>query len=781
MNILIIGGSGFIGKNLLTTISERENINVSTISYQLEEDEIFKNIKGMEFIIHLAGVNRSKNSSDFYEGNVNITEKICNANIRYFKESGIKVPIIFTSSIHADQVNHYGKSKAKAEEILKRLNKTYKVPVYILRLPNVFGKWCKPNYNSFVTTIFYNIARDISIDYVNTKKSLKLLYIDDLVNLILNIIDKKKIKIISHNYVEIENIYSAKLTDILNIINKFKDANNSLILDGVGEGLTKALYSTYLSYLPKEKFEYTLKHNKDERGLFVEFFKTTNSGQFSFFTAKPNITRGEHYHNSKSEKFIVCQGKARFCFKNLENDDTHTIYSSADEFKVINSIPGWVHSITNVGNENLIVLLWGNELFDKNNPDTFYHPLDASKVTESFESVKKRIKEEESNLSGEFGMKKLKILTILGTRPEIIKLSRIINKLDLYSDQIIVHTGQNYDFELNQIFFKELMVRKPDYFLDCASDSDSTAKTIGNIISSVDDVLEKEVPDAILVLGDTNSCLSVISAKRRKIPIFHYEAGNRCFDKRVPEEINRIIVDHTADINLTYSDIARQYLIKEGLPPDQIIKIGSPMREVLNFYSKNIEKSTIIEELELTKFKYFVVSAHREENIDSKNGIFKLAEMLNDIASKYSYPLIFSTHPRTQKKLKECNLILNPLIKCLKPMGLKDYLNLQINSKLVLSDSGTITEESSILNFPALNLREAHERPEGMEEGSVMMVGLNKERVFQGINILEKQLRGNSRNIHIIKDYSPDNVSDKILRIIHSYTDFVNRVVWKKY
>ena len=345
----------------------------------------------------------------------------------------------------------------------------------------------------------------------------------------------------------------------------------------------------------------------------------------------------------------------------------------------------------------------------------------------------------------------------------------------------MVHTGQNYDYELNQVFFDDLGIKKPDYFLNSAEESVSVANTIGNIISAVDEVLGELLPDALLVLGDTNSCLSVIAAKRRKIPIFHMEAGNRCFDQRVPEEINRKIVDHTADINLTYSAIAREYLLREGLPPDQIIKTGSPMYEVINFYRPQINKSKILDKLKIEKEGYFVVSVHREENIEINKSFLKLADLLNRIAEKYGLPVIVSTHPRTQKRISAESLVFNPLVKLHKPLGFFDYINLQINAKAVLSDSGTINEESSILNFPALNLREAHERPEGMEEGAVMMVGLDLERVIQGLSIIENQTRGDNRKLNIVQDYSVANVSDKIVRIIYSYTNYINQKVWRKY
>lgn len=376
-------------------------------------------------------------------------------------------------------------------------------------------------------------------------------------------------------------------------------------------------------------------------------------------------------------------------------------------------------------------------------------------------------------------MKKFKVMTVVGTRPEIIRLSRVIARLDEHCDHILVHTGQNYDYELAQIFFDDLGIRKPDHFLSAAGVSG--AETIGKVIIAVDAVLAEEKPDAMLVLGDTNSCMSVLPAKRRKIPTFHMEAGNRCFDMRVPEEINRRIVDHTADINLTYSSIARDYLLREGLPPDMVIKTGSPMNEVLSYYRNRIEQSDVLERLELETGNYFVVSAHREENIDSERNYVKLVSLLNTVAETYDMPVIVSTHPRTQKRIDVAESSFNPHIRLMKPLSFTDYNNLQINAKAVLSDSGTINEESSILNFPALNLREAHERPEGMEEAAVMMVGLESERVLQTLAILDTQSRGNQRVMRLVSDYGMPNVSEKVVRIIHSYTDYVNRVVWKQY
>jgi UDP-N-acetylglucosamine 2-epimerase (non-hydrolysing) len=375
-------------------------------------------------------------------------------------------------------------------------------------------------------------------------------------------------------------------------------------------------------------------------------------------------------------------------------------------------------------------------------------------------------------------MKKIKVMTIVGTRPEIIRLSRVIHKLDQYTDHILVHTGQNYDYELNEIFFNDLEIRKPNYFLEAAGAS--VAETIGQIITKIDPVLEREQPEAVLILGDTNSCLSAIPAKRRKIPIFHMEAGNRCFDQRVPEETNRKIVDHVSDINLTYSAIAREYLLREGVPPDRVIKTGSPMFEVLHYYEEKINGSQIIKQLHLSERDYFVISAHREENVDAEINFTKLTNLLNGLAETYGKRMIVSTHPRTRKRFETKGVTLHKHVELLKPLGFFDYINLQKNAFAVLSDSGTITEESSILNFPALNIREAHERPEGMEEAAVMMTGFNIERVLQGLAVLANQSRNNERSLRLVADYNAPNVSEKIVRIIYSYTDYVNRNVWKK-
>jgi UDP-N-acetylglucosamine 2-epimerase len=375
-------------------------------------------------------------------------------------------------------------------------------------------------------------------------------------------------------------------------------------------------------------------------------------------------------------------------------------------------------------------------------------------------------------------VRKLKVMTIVGTRPEIIRLSRVIAKLDTHCEHILVHTGQNYDYELNEVFFSELGIRRPDVFLEAAGAT--AAETIGQVIIASDNALNEHKPEALLILGDTNSCISAISAKRRKIPIFHMEAGNRCFDQRVPEETNRKIVDHVSDVNLTYSDIAREYLLREGLPADRIIKTGSPMFEVLNHYLPEINASTILEKLNLEENKYFVVSAHREENINSDKNFKGLMESLNLIAEKYGYPIIVSTHPRTQKMIDSKQIAMRPEVQFLKPMGFNDYNALQMKSYAVLSDSGTISEESSTLNFPALNIRDAHERPEAMEEASVMMVGLIPERIMQGLTQLQTQKRGTERNFRPVADYSMPNVSEKMVRIILSYTDYVKRVVWSE-
>jgi UDP-N-acetylglucosamine 2-epimerase (non-hydrolysing) len=375
-------------------------------------------------------------------------------------------------------------------------------------------------------------------------------------------------------------------------------------------------------------------------------------------------------------------------------------------------------------------------------------------------------------------MKRLKVATIVGTRPELIRLSRVIACLDEHCDHVLIHTGQNYDFELSQVFFDDLGIRRPDHFLECAGSS--PAETIGNVIIAADRVLAAEQPDCMLVLGDTNSCLAVIPAKRQKIPVFHMEAGNRCFDQRVPEEINRRIVDHTADVNLTYSDIAREYLIREGLSPDLIIKTGSPMFEVLQHYRVGIERSDVLKRLDLEKNSYFVVSAHREENIDPERAFNALSATLNAVAAEFDLRIVVSTHPRTRKRVDAAGVRFHERIQFLRPLGFFDYVKLQTSARAVLSDSGTISEESSILNFPALNIREAHERPEAMEEATVMMVGLSSERVLQGLRVLENQGRDAARQVRLVADYSMPNVSSKVVRILHSYTDYVNRVIWQK-
>lgn len=376
-------------------------------------------------------------------------------------------------------------------------------------------------------------------------------------------------------------------------------------------------------------------------------------------------------------------------------------------------------------------------------------------------------------------MPKLKVMTVVGTRPEIIRLSRVIAKLDQYCDHTLVHTGQNYDYELNEIFFSDLGIRRPDRFLEAAGKS--AADTIGQVIARTDGVLTDVQPEALLILGDTNSCLAAIAAKRRKIPVFHMEAGNRCFDFRVPEEINRRIVDHTSDINLTYSQIARDYLVAEGFPRDQIICTGSPMREVLEYYQDSIENSEVLDRLKLQPKGYFLVSSHREENVDDPANLNRLVEILDFLATSYGIPVIVSVHPRTRDRLDRLDKTPHELVQYLKPFGFFDYIKLQTEARCTLSDSGTITEESSILNFPAINLREVHERPEGFEQASVMFTGLNRVRVEQALSILQDQPRGSSRLLGMVDDYQADNVSDKILRIVQSYTDFVNRVVWKKY
>lgn len=373
----------------------------------------------------------------------------------------------------------------------------------------------------------------------------------------------------------------------------------------------------------------------------------------------------------------------------------------------------------------------------------------------------------------------MKVATVVGTRPEIIRLSRVIAALDRYMEHVLIHTGQNYDYELNGIFFQDLAIRPPDYFLEAAGSS--VAESIGNVIAKSDRALGEVRPDAVLILGDTNSCLAAVAAKRRRIPVFHMEAGNRCFDERVPEEINRKIVDHIADINMPYSELSREYLLREGLPPDRIIKTGSPMLEVLRHYQSKIEQCDILGRLALNRYEYFLASSHREENIDDSHLFAEFVKLLNGLAERFQLPVIVSTHPRTRKRIADSGVKFRSEVQLLRPLGFCDYVHLELNAKATLSDSGTITEESSILNFPALNIREAHERPEGMEEGSVPLTGLRLDRVLEGLRLLELQGRGDTRTLNLVGDYGVPNVSEKVVRIILSYTDYVNRIVWRKY
>jgi len=732
----ITGQSGFIGTHLYNKLSiDKSNYQLIPFSDDyFDNDKILTDfVSHCDVIVHLAAVNRHHNPDEIYSTNILLVEKL----IAALNKSGNKAKIIFASSTQEVLDNVYGKSKKEARERLALWARENKTGFTGLVIPNVFGPFGKPFFNSVISTFSYQLCND-QTPKLEIDAELRLIYIGELVSIIE--------KIIQDNSNWIKDSYDVPHTAIRKVSNILKSLNSykSLYFDqGIIPDLSNTfeinLFNTFRSYIDLEKhFPFKYKVNKDERGIFVEILKQKTGGQVSYSTTKPDITRGNHFHTRKIERFAVIKGKALIKMRKYGTDKVFNFELNSDEPSFVDMPVWYTHNITNIGDDELVTFFLINEFYDPDDPDTY-----------------------------------------IGTRPEIIRLSRVIAKLDKSESihHILVHTGQNYDYELNQIFFEDLKIRKPDYFLKAAGKN--AAETIGQVIIKIDPILEKEKPDAFLVLGDTNSCLCTIPAKKRHIPIFHMEAGNRCFDQRVPEEINRKIVDHISDINLTYSDISRAYLLREGLLPDRIIKTGSPLYEVLNYYKPGIEKSQILKSLKLKAESYFLLSSHREDNIETEN-FSKLINLLNWLTKTYKLPVIVSTHPRTKKMIAEKSVKLNPLVRLMKPVGFLDYNLLQLNAKVVLSDSGTISEESSILNFPALNIREAHERPEAMEEASVMLTGFNLDRIEQALNILEIQGRADNRTLRLVNDYAMPNVSEKIVRIIISYTDYIKRVVWQE-
>ena len=762
----ITGQPGFVGTHLYNTLGlypgEFERVLFED-DYFVDVERLKTFVKSCDVIVHLAAVNRHTDAHVLYETNMRLVKQLIEA----MEATNSRPYVLFSSSIQEERDNEYGRSKSDGRKLLEEWAVRNGASFTGMVVPNVFGPFGKPNYNSFIATFGYKLTHGDSPTVLQDNE-VNLIYVGSLCRHICDKIREMGSRT-APSLVERDDVacdFEMKVSEVLGLFENFKKLYfEQGIIPPLNNIHEMNLFNTFRSYIDMESyFPAKLVQHTDVRGSFVETVKIGVGGQVSFSTTVPGVTRGNHYHTRKMERFVVIKGKARIQLRKVGTDEVLDYYLNGEEPAYVDMPVWYTHNISNIGDEILYAQFWINE--SKKQKNALFLVLYV-KWNELGDSEKSKYR----------FMERLKVLSVVGTRPEIIRLSCVLQKLDASPaiEHVLVHTGQNYDYELNEIFFQDLGLRKPDYFLNAAGNNATT--TAGQILINIDPVLEEVRPDAFLVLGDTNSCLCAIAAKKRHIPIFHMEAGNRCFDQRVPEESNRKIVDHISDINLPYSSIAREYLLSEGIPSDRVIKTGSPMYEVLNRYLPQINASSILENLGLEKGKYFVVSAHREENISSERNFGNLVKILNDIAQTYGFPVIVSTHPRTRKKIETDGVEFQSLIRLMKPMGFSDYNKLQINAKTVISDSGTISEEASILNFKALNIREAHERPEAMEEASVMMVGLNPERVMQGLSELQNQ-NLETRNFRPVADYSIPNVSDKVVRIILSYTDYVKRVVW---
>ena len=674
----------------------------------------------------------------------------------------------------------------------------------IYRFPNLFGKWCRPNYNSAVATFSNNIANDLPIQVNDRSTELELLYIDDLIEEMLLALNGEEHRCVQKTAERAEKefcicpvTFHVTLGQIVDLLYSFKESRKDLSVPDMSDGFTKRLYANYLSYLPADGFSYKLKMNRDDRGSFTEILRTADRGQVSVNISKPGITKGQHWHHTKNEKFVVVSGRGLIQLRKIgvdENGEPYPVVDyevSGDEITVVDMIPGYTHNIINLSDtEDLVTVMWANEPFDPEHPIHLANRCDVSGMPERTISELFCSKEYRTDIMRtdyrDISFKengKLKLLIIVGTRPEIIRLGAVITKCRKYFDTVLAHTGQNYDYNLNGVFFKDLKLDDPEVYMDAVGDD--LGATVGNIINASYKLMTQIKPDALLILGDTNSCLSAIAAKRLHIPIFHMEAGNRCKDECLPEETNRRIVDIISDVNLAYSEHARKYLHECGLPKERVYVTGSPMAEVLHQNLAEIEKSDVLEKLGLESGKYMLLSAHREENIDTEKNFLSLFTAINKLAEKYDMPILYSCHPRSRKRLEASGFRLDPRVVQHEPLGFHDYNHLQMHAFAVVSDSGTLPEESSFFTsighpFPAVCIRTSTERPEALDKACFVLAGIDEKSLLQAVDTAVEMNRNGDYGIPV-PDYVEENVSTKVVKIIQSYTGVVNKMVWRKF
>ena len=799
MKILITGAKGFVGKNLVYTLNNikegkdrtRPNLFIEKIfEYDIDTDTTMLDefCQEADFVFNLAGVNRPKEQTEFMTGNYGFAMDL----LQLLKKYDNKCPVMLSSSTQATLLGRfadskYGMSKQAGENLFMEYEQETGAKALIYRFPNLFGKWCRPNYNSAVATFCHNIANDLPIMVNDPSTELELIYIDDLVNEMLDALEGKEhrcnydglsvLSCVDGKYCYVPVTYKSTLGEIVSLIKKFDQQSCTLRMPEIPEGsLAKKLYSTYLSYLPERKMKYAIPMNVDNRGSFNEVMKTVSCGQISINVSKPGMTKGEHWHHSKWEIFIVVSGHGLIQQRELGTNEIYSFEVTGEKLEAVQILPGYAHNIMNLSKtDNLVVLMWANEPFDPAHPETYREFVNEEEYCMGLKTDYTDVKFKEDG--------RIKLLIIVGTRPEIIRLSAIITKCRRYFDCILAHTGQNYDYNLNGVFFRDLKLDDPDAYMDAVGDD--LGETVGNIISCSYKLMRQIKPDALLILGDTNSCLSAISAKRLHIPIFHMEAGNRCKDECLPEETNRRIVDIISDVNLAYSEHARKYLHECGLPKERIYVTGSPMAEVLLQNMPEIMKSDILSKLGLQSGKYILLSAHREENIDTEKNFMELFQAINKLAEKYDMPILYSCHPRSRERLKKSEFKLDRRIIQHEPLGFHDYNCLQMNAFAVVSDSGTLPEESSFFTsqgyaFPAICIRTSTERPEALDKGDFVLAGIDEKSLVQAVEIAVSMNYNNDLGIPV-PDYVEENVSTKVVKIIQSYVGIVNRMVWRKY